>query len=95
MIKQFSSIEEQVAILGQRGVATDGQTPAILLREGYYAVVNGYGKAFLDQAATDAAKDDRFVPGTTFDQIYRLFLFDRELRAVTFRAVMCVECTLR
>ena len=31
MIKQFSSIEEQVAILGQRGVATDGQTPAILL----------------------------------------------------------------
>ena len=95
MIKQFSSIEEQVAILGQRGVATDGQTPAILLREGYYAVVNGYGKAFLDQAATDAAKDDRFAPGTTFDQIYRLFLFDRELRAVTFRAVMCVECTLR
>ena len=93
--KTFKSIEEQVALLQARGVATDAETPSVLLREGYYAVVNGYGKAFLDPAATAAASDDRYLEGTTFDQIYQLFLFDRELRALTFRAGMSVECTLR
>lgn len=93
--KQFNSIEEQVAILRKRGVTTDDDTPAILLREGYYAVVNGYGKAFLDEAATARRGNDCYAQGTTFDQIYQLFLFDRELRAITFRAVMCVEATLR
>ncbi|MBQ9315239.1 MAG: Abi family protein [Atopobiaceae bacterium] len=95
MHKQFNTIDEQVAILQRRGVATGDDTPSILLREGYYAVVNGYGKAFVDASASARAGDDRFAPGTTFDQIYQLFLFDRELRAVTFRAVMCVEATLR
>lgn len=95
MEKQFRSIGEQMALLRMRGVETGEQTAAILLRDGYYAVVNGYGKAFLDQAASRAANDDRYQRGTTFDQIYQLFLFDRELRSVTFRAVMCVESTLR
>lgn len=95
MKKNFQSIETQISLLHSRGVATDEQTAQILLREGYYAVVNGYGKAFLDEQATAMAGKDRFVPGTTFQQIYQLFLFDRELRAITFRAVMCVECTLR
>ena len=95
MQKQFNTIDEQVQLLQKRGVATDENTPAILLREGYYAVINGYGKAFLDETATAAARDDRFRKGTTFSDIYQLFLFDRELRALTFRAIMCVECCLR
>ncbi len=95
MKKHFQSIDRQLSLLHARGVATDEQTASVLLREGYYAVVNGYGKAFLDDIATAAAGNDRYVKGTTFNQIYQLFLFDRELRAETFRAVMCVECTLR
>ncbi len=95
MNKQFLTIEEQVSLLRERGVATSETTAQILLREGYYAVVNGYGKAFLDEAASAAAHGDRFLAGTTFDDMYRLFLFDRELRVVTFRALMCVEGTLR
>ena len=51
MNKQFLTIEEQVSLLRERGVATSETTAQILLREGYYAVVNGYGKAFLDEAA--------------------------------------------
>jgi abortive infection bacteriophage resistance protein len=95
MDKPFLSIDQQVRLLERRGVRTDGDTPTILLREGYYAVINGYGKPFLDAAATQAADDDRYREGTTFNQIYQLFLFDRSLRATTFRAIMCVEGTLR
>ena len=95
MAKLFKSIPELIELLEMRGARTNDATPTILMREGYYAVVNGYGKAFLDKRATEAAGDDRYLPGTTFDQMYQLFLFDRDLRALTFRAVMSVECTLR
>ncbi|MBP3893036.1 MAG: Abi family protein [Atopobiaceae bacterium] len=95
MNKQFKTIQQQVELLEQRGVATDERTASTLQREGYYAVVNGYGKAFIDTVASAEAGDDRYRPGTTFDQIYQLFLFDRELRSITFMALMSVECTLR
>jgi len=42
MNKSFRSIDEQVEILHLRGISTTAETRTILLREGYYAVVNGY-----------------------------------------------------
>ena len=39
--KPFKTINEQIEILNKRGVSTDNHTARILLREGYYAVVNG------------------------------------------------------
>lgn len=95
MEKTFKSVDQQVALLQQRGVQTNEETKPILMREGYYAVVNGYGKAFLDDAASKQAGDDRYLPDTTFDQIYQLYLFDRKLRSITFNAIMSVESTLR
>lgn len=41
MDKPFKTIGEQVKILRSRGVSTDEDTATILLREGYYSVVNG------------------------------------------------------
>ena len=95
MDKPFRSIDQQVRLLQGRRVITDDNTPIVLLREGYYAVVNGYGKAFIDERATIKAHDDRYLRGTTFADIHALFLFDRELRALTFRSIMSVEGTLR
>lgn len=95
MDKPFRSIEQQIHLLQGRRVSTDERTAEVLLREGYYAVVNGYGKAFLDREATRRARDDRYQRGTTFADMHRLFLFDRELRALTFRSIMSVEGTLR
>lgn len=80
MDKPFKTIEEQVELLEARGVATDDDTPEVLLREGYYSVVNGYKAPFIDKEKTESAKDDRYLPGTSFTDIYALFMFDRELR---------------
>lgn len=93
--KRFLTIAEQVELLAARGLRCDAQTPRILLREGYYAVVNGYKRPFLDQGATRVAKDDRYQEGTSFSDVYALFRFDRGLRALTFRHLMLVEATLR
>lgn len=95
MSKPFRSLEEQVELLRRRGLACDDETPITLLREGYYAVVNGYNQPFLDIEASSAAGDDRFVPGTTFADVYALCVFDRDLRAAAFRALMEVESTMR
>ena len=80
MDKPFKTIEEQVELLEARGVATDDGTPEVLLREGYYSVVNGYKEPFIDKEKSESAKDDRYLPGTSFADIYALFMFDRELR---------------
>ena len=93
--KVFLDKDEQTRLLERRGVLCDGDTPRVLLREGYYAVVNGYKGPFLDKGATEAAGDDRYLEGTSFSDLYALFRFDRELRALTFRHLMVVEGTLR
>ncbi|WP_418245213.1 Abi family protein, partial [Ellagibacter isourolithinifaciens] len=80
MDKPFKTIEEQVEMLEARGVATDDDTPEVLLREGYYSIVNGYKAPFIDKEKSESAKDDRYLPGTSFADIYALFMFDRELR---------------
>lgn len=80
MDRPFKTIQEQVALLESRGVQTDEKTPEILIREGYYSVVNGYKGPFIDAEASEASRDDRYLPGTTFADIYALFSFDRELR---------------
>ena len=95
MGKPFKTIAQQVELLEKRGVTTDGQTPTILLSEGYYSVVNGYKAPFIDPAASALAKDDRYVQGTRFADLYALFLFDRDLRQRTFRYLLKVETLMR
>ena len=79
----------------KRGLATDSDTPEILMREGYYSIINGYKTPFLDFEATRLAGDDRFKDGTSFKDVYALFCFDRDLREVTFKHLMQVEAIVR
>lgn len=55
---------------------TDDTSGSILLREGYYSVVNGYKDPFINREAMAAAGDDRYREGTTLTDIYDLFSFD-------------------
>jgi abortive infection bacteriophage resistance protein len=91
MDKPFKTIEEQIAILNSRGVRTDSKTAEILLRENYYAVVNGYKDLFLLRRG----EDELYRPGTRFNEIYNLFLFDRRLRMMLFRYLAIAESTLK
>ncbi len=93
--KPFTPIAEQIALLERRGMSTDADTASILLREGYYQVVNGYKSPFLDTAASRAAKDDRYRRGVSFNDLYSLFRFDRDLRETTFHYLLRVEALVR
>lgn len=90
--KPFRSIDEQIEILRSRGLETDSDTKRILMREGYYSVVNGYKEPFL---ADDENGGETFIEGTSFGDIYALFLLDRKLRAVTFQQLIRTEAFFR
>lgn len=89
-IKPFKDINEQIEILQSRSLKTDSETPKILLSEGYYTVVNGYKEPFLLKRDSDDFQAD-----TKFSDIYDLFLFDRDLRQLTFPYLLKIEALMR
>lgn len=95
MNKPFTTIDEQIKLLEKRGVSTNTETSVILRREGYYSIINGYKAPFIDIQETIKAGDDRYRKDTSFSDIYRLFVFDRELRELTFHYLIRIEALIR
>lgn len=77
--KPFRTVEQQIAILESRGVSfqDEGYAASFLLRENYYAVVNGYKDALIDKQETNLAKEDRYVRGTDFRHFELMYEFDK------------------
>jgi len=89
--KHFKNLEEQIEIFKQKGMIIQDERYAkkILLRENYF-FLNGYRHLFLK------SKDDRtFKEGTTFEEMYSLFLFDRSFRNVIFKYLLVIENNLK
>lgn len=93
--KPYRSVNEQLRILRSRGMAVDAGAGHVLRREGYYPIVNGYKDLFLDRKACLTAGDDRYGTGARFDDLYALFLFDRELRELLFSSITRAEAALK
>ena len=85
--KTFKSIDEQIEILRDKGLMIDDslKTKNILLRENYF-FISGYRKLFMI-----SNKNKKFIPGTTFEELYGVFLFDRRIRNTMFKFILIVE----
>ena len=86
-LKTFKTLEEQVQILRSKNMVINDEHYAkeVLLRENYF-FLHGYRYPFLK------SKDDRFyINGTTFEELYSLFLFDRAVRNLIFKNVLIIE----
>ncbi len=84
--KVFKTIDEQISILKTKGLTINDYDKAseILLRENYF-FLNGYRSPFL------VTGSKRFIPGSTFDEVYALFTFDRFFRNIIFKNILIVE----
>lgn len=83
--KSYKSYRQQIDILRSRGMvigkgSQSSRVMSILERENYYNVINGYKELFLASKAT-ATIDEIYKTGTTFDEIYALYNFDRDSRS--------------
>ena len=94
-MKEFKTIAEQISILESRGMHVGREASAILLRENYYSVINGYKDPFLDKKAMRSSADDVYVEGSRFEWVFSLFQFDRELRRITFSYLIQAEAALK
>lgn len=90
-LKEFKTLDEQIEILKERGLVINDVDKAknLLLSENYF-FINGYRHIFLKNS-----KSSEFIPGTTFDELYALFQFDRSFRNVLFKNLLIVENNLK
>ena len=91
MQKDFRTIDEQVEILQKKGLIVEDidEAKEILLRENYF-FLNGYRHLFMV-----SEKNRTFIKGSTFRELYSLFLFDRYFRNIIFKNVLVIENQLK
>ncbi len=89
--KQFKNLDEQLEIFKYKGLIIDDEEFAktVLLRENYF-FINGYRHLFMK-----SANNKRYIEGTTFEELYSLFLFDRQFRNIIFKHLLIIENNIK
>lgn len=89
--KIFKTLEEQIEILKGKGliIHDEKKTKEILFRENYF-FISGYRHLFMK-----SFKDSSFIPGTTFEELYAAFQFDRNLRNTMFKHLLIIENNIK
>ena len=89
--KQFKNLDQQIEIFKHKGLTIHDEEYAkqVLLRENYF-FLSGYRHLFF-KSRTEKV----FIKGTTFEELYSLFLFDRSFRNVFFKYLLVIENNLK
>ncbi|MCH5349849.1 MAG: Abi family protein [Oscillospiraceae bacterium] len=95
MNKVFSTTNSQLRKLRSRGlIIRDGsRVKKIIELENYYNLINGYKDLFLDK--TYVGDDEQYIEGTDFNEIYALYMADRELRNLFLRYILEIENNIK
>ncbi len=91
MTKEFKTIDQQIDILKKKGLIISDTNEAynVLLKENYF-FLNGYRHLFMNSPS-----DKTFISGTTFEELYALFSFDRYSRNIFFKNLLIIENRLK
>ena len=89
--KEFKTLDEQLGIFKSKGLTINDEEEArnILLKENYF-FINGYRRVLMV-----SSKEKKFVKGATFDELYAIFMFDRELRNILFKNLLIIENNIK
>ena len=89
--KIFKTLDEQIELLKNKGLSIDDVVSAkeILFKENYFFLM-GYRHLFIQNS-----HERKFNPGTTFDELYAVFLFDRHIRNLMFKNILIVENNIK
>lgn len=97
-MKPFKTHSQQIEILRERGLKVENDTKAIriLEREGYYALINGYKYLFLKLDANGKpVEPEEYKSEATFEEIYQLYSFDRNLRNLIMKFILMFESSIK
>ncbi len=82
------TVEEQAKLLIKRGLSGNLELIMSRLAAVNYYRLSGYWYPFRNP-------DDSFKPGTTFDNVWELYVFDRHLRLLVMDAIERIEISVR
>ena len=87
--KEFRTLDEQIDILRNKGLTINNeeQTKDVLLRENYFFI-----NVYINILYT---KNRKFIKGTTFEELYSVFLFDRTFRNILFKNLLIIENNIK
>lgn len=90
--KCFYNIDEQIEHLISKGLVIKNAKNAkgILQKTSYYEIINGYRKPFEYQV-----DPKKFLKGTTFEEIYSLYFFDKRLRDIILPYLFDAESIIK
>ena len=85
--KQFKNLDEQIEIFKYKGLEIDNEEYAkeVLLRENYF-FLTGYRHMLMQKN-----NPKMYIKGATFEELYSIFLFDRQFRNLIFKNLLIVE----
>ncbi|MBO4554643.1 MAG: Abi family protein [Clostridia bacterium] len=88
-MKEFFTYEQQIEKLKKDGLIICDEQYAIneLKLEGYYNIINGYSPIF--------KINNHYKKGTTFDNINKLYDFDKTLRSIVYKYTALIECHVK
>jgi len=91
MKKEFKNLDEQIEIFKGKGLQIDNTDFAkeVLFRENYF-FLNGYRHLLMRSNV-----DRRYIEGSTFEELYSIFLFDRTLRNILFKNILIIENNIK
>lgn len=95
MKKVSTSIDEQIRLLTSRGLIVENSEHSQLqqfLTDSNYYRISGYWKYF--QVAPQHGEND-FIPGTSFQDVRKIYTLDNELRRELFNGLSEFEIVLR
>lgn len=89
-IKEYKTNEELIKLLKQKGVIfkNEGKSLIVLNKYGYYSIVNSYKLIFKNA-------DGSYKEGVSFEEIYSLFIFDKNLKYIFLKYILEIELMIR
>ena len=89
--KTFKTLDQQINILKEKGLVINDIDFAkkVLFKENYF-FLSGYRYLFMTKY-----KEKKFNDGTTFDELYSVFLFDRHIRNLMFKNILIIENNIK
>lgn len=96
-VKDHYSIDQQVAKLKKDGLVIHNEEYAkvCLIRYSYYRLSAYWHLYRIPRPADPQRRLSDFIPGTTFEEVIKLYDFDERLRGLIFSAISDIETFMR
>ena len=88
-MKIYKSNEELLDYIMSKGIIVNNKNDTIdkFQRYTYYSIINTYKEVF--------KKDGKYINGVTFDEIFALYEFDKNLKSIFLKYVLEVEIIVK